>query len=127
MNFAPLLVEVEKPMSDAPPLWNRPTWKVETMVDPNEKVSGSTCVRWKLVEFVNGSELICVNPVWAASTVPDNATTSPAAKATTGTSLFISIPLSPISRAYGIATVATTCCWKWLGLLPSSNVLTEVV
>ena len=63
MKCAPLLVEVEKPMSEEPPLWNRPTWKVDTIVDPNEKVSGSTCVRWKLVEFVNGSELICVSPV----------------------------------------------------------------
>src|SRR5712692_4415866 len=76
-------------MSDAPPLWNRPTWKVDTMVDPNEKVSGSTWVRWKLVEFVNGSELICVSAAWAATTVHDKATTRPAANAPAGNNFFI--------------------------------------
>src|SRR5260370_34857971 len=44
VKCAPLLVEVAKPMSDEPPLKNRPTWKVDTTVEPHEKVAGSTCV-----------------------------------------------------------------------------------
>src|SRR5713101_6536712 len=92
MKRAPLLVEVAKPMSDEPPLKNRPTWKVDTMVEPNEKVSGSTSVRWLLVGFVNGSELICVRAPWAARTFNDKATTKPAANAPAGTSFFISLP-----------------------------------
>ena len=44
--------EVAQHRFDAPPLLNRPVWNVETIVDPNENVSGSTCVRWKLEVFV---------------------------------------------------------------------------
>src|SRR5258706_15941033 len=45
----PLLVEVAKPMSHAPPSKTRPTWKVATIVEPLEKVSGSTSVWWYVV------------------------------------------------------------------------------
>ena len=45
VQVAPLLVEVAKPMAQAPPSKIRPTWKAATIVEPNEKVSGSTSVR----------------------------------------------------------------------------------
>src|SRR5258706_15210457 len=52
----PLLVEVAKPMSHAPPSKTRPTWKVATIVEPLEKVSGSTSVWWYVVlEAVQGA------------------------------------------------------------------------
>lgn len=79
-------------MSDEPPLKNRPTWKATTMVDPKEKVSGSTSVRCMLVEFVNGSELIRVSAVFAATALPDTAITSPEAIASAGPSLFMCTP-----------------------------------
>ena len=31
-------------MATAPPSKTRPTWKTETIVEPNANVSGSTCV-----------------------------------------------------------------------------------
>ena len=40
----PRLVEVAKPMSEAPPSKNRPDSKAETIVFPNANVSGSTWV-----------------------------------------------------------------------------------
>src|SRR5215469_13080982 len=58
VQVAPLSVEVAKPMSELPPSKKRPDWKTETMVEPKEKVSGSTCVLCWLEELVNGSELI---------------------------------------------------------------------
>src|SRR6266852_6893575 len=97
VKCAPLLVDVANPMSDDPPLKNRPTWKVDTTVEPNEKVSGSTSVRWLLVGLVSGSELICVNAACVARAVHDRATTNPAAKAPAGTSFFMAIP--PIALA----------------------------
>src|SRR5436309_678905 len=42
----PLLIDVAKPMAQAPPSEIRPTWKVATIVEPFEYVSGSTSVRW---------------------------------------------------------------------------------
>ncbi len=42
--MAPPSVDLEKPMLVAPPFRNRPTWNVATIVEPNEKVSGSTSV-----------------------------------------------------------------------------------
>src|SRR6266851_10057801 len=55
----PPLVDVAKPMLEAPPLKKRPTWKAETKVEPEDKVSGSTSVACWLVPLVNGSLLIC--------------------------------------------------------------------
>jgi hypothetical protein len=58
---APLFVDVEKPMAQAPPSKIRPTWYAATMVEPEEKVSGSTFARWLVAEealqvaWVNGS------------------------------------------------------------------------
>src|SRR5215470_11259199 len=57
VKLLPPLVEVAKPMSEAPPLKKRPTWKAETKVLPKAKVSGSTSVRCWLVLLVNGSLL----------------------------------------------------------------------
>ena len=57
VNVLPPSVEVAKPISEAPPLKKRPTWKAETIVEPKAKVSGSTSVRCWLVELVNGSLL----------------------------------------------------------------------
>src|SRR5207302_11468876 len=45
VNVLPPSFEVAKPMSEAPPLKKRPTWKAETIVVPNANVSGSTSVR----------------------------------------------------------------------------------
>src|SRR5260370_41879862 len=57
VKLLPPLVEVAKPMSEAPPLKKRPTWKAETIVEPKAKVSGSTSVRCWLVLLVNRSLL----------------------------------------------------------------------
>src|SRR5437879_11885366 len=59
VKLLPPLLEVANPMSEAPPLKKRPTWKVETKVEPEAKVSGSTSVACWLVLLVNGSLLIC--------------------------------------------------------------------
>src|SRR5437763_6925219 len=40
----PLFVEVAKPLSQAPPSVKRPVWATATIVEPAEKVSGSTTV-----------------------------------------------------------------------------------
>src|SRR4051794_19488389 len=62
----PLGARRAHPMSDAPPLKNRPTWKPETSVPPpSAKVSGSTSVACWLVVFVNGSVLTRVTPMLA--------------------------------------------------------------
>src|SRR5260370_28183337 len=57
VKLLPPLVEVAKPMSEAPPLKKRPTWKAETIVEPKAKESSSTSVRCWLVLLVNGSLL----------------------------------------------------------------------
>src|SRR5690349_5915418 len=57
VQLLPPLVEVAKPMLEDPPSKKRPTWKAETMVEPKEKVSGSTSVACWLVLLVYGSLL----------------------------------------------------------------------
>ena len=49
LNVLPPSVEVAKPISEEPPLKKRPTWKADTIVEPNAKVSGSTSVRCWLI------------------------------------------------------------------------------
>src|SRR3954447_25362464 len=46
VHEAPLFVDVANPMAHAPPSKMRPTWKADTIVDPFENVSGSTCAWW---------------------------------------------------------------------------------
>src|SRR5712692_1773690 len=60
VQVAPLLVDVAHPIFELPPCESgkRPTWKAETMVEPKEKVSGSTSVWCWLVLLVYGSLLI---------------------------------------------------------------------
>src|SRR4051794_29955685 len=64
-HVAPPSVERETPMSVAPPLKKRPTWNADTIVEPFEKVSGSTSVACWLVVFWNGSALIFVTGTFA--------------------------------------------------------------
>src|SRR5437899_8886675 len=71
----PPLIEVAKPMSEAPPLKKRPTWKVETKVEPEAKVSGSTSVACWLVLLVNGSLLIWTRVKAKAEMVDESANT----------------------------------------------------
>src|SRR6266542_2566956 len=81
-NRLPLSVDVDHPTSDDPPLLKRPDWNVPTMVEPNEKVSGSTWVRWKLVVFVKGSLLTLITLTFASAgwvKASTRATTAPAA------------------------------------------------
>ena len=44
VQVAPASFEVAKPMSEEPPLKNRPTCVTATIVDPRANVSGSTSV-----------------------------------------------------------------------------------
>src|SRR3989442_15654856 len=82
VNFLPPLVEVAKPMSEAPPLKKRPTWKAETMVEPEDRVSGSTSVLCWLVLLINGSVLSRVRATLAkARKGADSANTSATASA----------------------------------------------
>src|SRR5216117_2901503 len=67
VQVAPPLMDVAKPMLDDPPPDTRPTWKAETMVLPEEKVSGSTSVRCWACASVNGSVLTCVTATFAAA------------------------------------------------------------
>ena len=60
VQLAPLLVDVAHPMSLAPPSGKRPVWNTPTTVEPNENVSGSSSVWWKLLVFVYGSVLTWV-------------------------------------------------------------------
>src|SRR5712692_6129187 len=77
VKLLPPLVDVAKPMSEAPPLKNLPTWKAETRVEPEAKVSGSTSVRCWLVLLVNGSLLSWSRVTLAkARTVDESANTS---------------------------------------------------
>src|SRR5918912_2761172 len=55
VHEAPLFVGVAKPLSEAPPSKKRPCWATATIVEPAEKVSGSTTVWCWLLEFVKGS------------------------------------------------------------------------
>src|SRR5260221_14394287 len=57
LKVLPLLGDVAKPMLEPPPSKKRPTWKAETMVEPEDKVSGSTSVACWLVVLVYGSVL----------------------------------------------------------------------
>src|SRR6266852_4232297 len=76
VKLLPPLVEVAKPMSEAPPLKKRPTWKAETKVLSKAKVSGSTSVWCWLVLLVNGSLLSWMRVALAkASRVDENANT----------------------------------------------------
>src|SRR5215203_55773 len=66
----------------------RPTWKAATMVEPFEKLSGSTSVLWMVsvdalhVACVNGSELTTVVAACAAvASVSDAASAAPTAGA----------------------------------------------
>jgi hypothetical protein len=43
-HVRPSFFEVEKPFRSAPPSRCRPDWKTVATVEPNEKLSGSTCV-----------------------------------------------------------------------------------
>src|SRR5712691_1002122 len=54
----PLFVDVAKPMAQLPPSEIRPTWKVATMVEPFEYVSGSTSVWWFVVAEL--AQVACV-------------------------------------------------------------------
>src|SRR6476646_5677534 len=65
----------------APPSNMRPTWNAETIVEPNENVSGSTSVLCWLIALVYGSELIC-NRVVLAAAVDVKATVSTTAPVT---------------------------------------------
>src|SRR5216684_2328352 len=75
LKLLPPLLEVAKPMSEAPPLKKRPTWKAETKVEPEAKVSGSTSVACWLVLLVNGSLLICKRVKAKAEMVDESANT----------------------------------------------------
>src|SRR5216684_7594802 len=57
LKLFPPLLEVANPMSEAPPLKKRPTWKADTRVLPKARVSGSTSVACWLVLLVKGSLL----------------------------------------------------------------------
>src|SRR5260370_16492945 len=65
------LVEVANPISEAPPLKKRPTWMVETRVEPKAKVSGSTSVRCWLVLLVNGALLSWTRVTLAKARIVD--------------------------------------------------------
>src|SRR5258708_37130308 len=66
----PLLVEVAKPMSQEPPSKTRPTWKVATIVEPLEKVSGSTSVWWYVVlEAVQVAAVKGAAMIWGRRTL----------------------------------------------------------
>src|SRR5437588_5708128 len=89
VQLAPPLRDVAHPMSDEPPLKNRPVWKVATIVDPKANVSGSTSVLCMLVMFVNGSELILKRVTLAAAPAVEAATARPAAIANAAVALLI--------------------------------------
>src|SRR6266700_7416300 len=75
VQLFPPLVDVAKPMFEAPPLKKRPTWKAETMVLPEAKVSGSTSVACWLVVLVYGSLLIWTMVRAKAEMVDESANT----------------------------------------------------
>src|SRR5271165_4365108 len=57
VQLVPPFVEVAKPMSEAPPLNLRPTWKAVTIVEPDANMPGSTSVACWLSELVKMSAL----------------------------------------------------------------------
>ncbi len=69
VQLAPESVLVAQPMSEAPPSVNRPVCWASTMVEPKEKVSGSTSVACWLEELVNGSVLSSVSVTFACAVV----------------------------------------------------------
>src|SRR6266496_6374136 len=71
VKLFPPLVDVAKPMSEAPPLKKRPTWKADTIVEPKAKVSGSTSVLCWLVVLVYGSLLSWRRETWAKARMVD--------------------------------------------------------
>lgn len=75
LKLFPPLVEVANPMSEEPPLKKRPTFQVETKVEPEAKVSGSTSVACWLVLLVNGSLLIWTRVKAKAEMVDESANT----------------------------------------------------
>src|ERR671922_1492099 len=66
---APLFVETETPMSEAPPSVKRPHCAAATIELPNEYVSGSTIVACWLVGFVNGSVAMIRTGTFAEATI----------------------------------------------------------
>src|SRR5712691_8524344 len=77
LKLLPPVLEVANPMAEAPPLKKRPTWKAETKVEPEAKVSGSTSVACWLVLLVNGSLLSWRRvPLAKARMVDESANTS---------------------------------------------------
>src|SRR5438105_5028668 len=100
VQLAPPLRDVAHPMSDEPPLKNRPVWKVATIVDPKANVSGSTSVLCMLVVLVNGSELIRRRVAPVATPAAEATTARPAAVASATLTLFIAQfpPLSSLDR-----------------------------
>ena len=75
-------------MSDDPPPNTRPTWKAETIVEPNAKVSGSTSVLCWACASVNGSVLTWVTATFADA---DVAETSRPPTTTAGSRVAVSI------------------------------------
>src|SRR5438445_7801938 len=71
VKLLPPLVDVAKPMLEAPPLKKRPTWKAETKVEPEAKVSGSSSVLCWLVVLVYGSLLLIWTMVRAKAEMVD--------------------------------------------------------
>ena len=63
VQLVPPFVEVAKPISEAPPLYRRPTWKAVTMVEPEAKMPGSTSVACWLSELVKVSVLNRVSAI----------------------------------------------------------------
>src|SRR5215475_10584399 len=59
VHVLPLSVDVAKPIVQAPPSKMRPTWNTATIVEPLEKVSGSTSVWWLVV--ADAAHVACVN------------------------------------------------------------------
>jgi hypothetical protein len=75
VKFFPPLVDVAKPMLEDPPSKKRPTWKAETIVEPEDNVSGSTSVACWLVALVYGSLLIWTRLKAKAEIVDESANT----------------------------------------------------
>src|SRR5208283_3649876 len=69
VQAAPPLVDVAKPMSDAPPLKMRPTWNALTMVEPAAKELASTSVACWLLELVKVSVLSWVSETFGGGIV----------------------------------------------------------
>src|SRR5262249_13205545 len=92
----PPLPERAKPMSVAPPLKKRPTWKAPITVLPAAKVSGSTSVACWLVEFANRCRLTCAS-ARLASAAPTGAATTASTATTAPADDFQYLTVSPLS------------------------------